>query len=242
MITRIAMWSGPRNISTAMMRAWENRPDTQVIDEPFYACYLNKTGTVHPMQDEILQSQSADWQTVIDQQLKAPLSNGCNIHFQKHMTQHMVVDVDSQWFSSVKHAFLIRDPDFVVKSYGKKREEVCAEDLGYEAQYRLFSQAQEHTVATPPPVIDSLDVLKDPEQTLVKLCDALGVEFDSHMLSWPAGPRDSDGVWAPHWYQNVERSTGFSKQITTAVELTSTEKKVADECRPFYQALAKYKL
>ena len=241
MITRIAMWSGPRNISTAMMRAWENRPDTQVIDEPFYACYLNKTGTVHPMQDEIMQSQSADWQTVIDKQLNAPLKYGCNIQFQKHMTQHMVVDVDSHWFSSVKHAFLIRDPDFVVKSYGKKRELVCAEDLGYEAQYRLFRQAQEYTEVMPP-VIDSLDVLKKPEQTLAKLCDALDVAFDTHMLTWPSGPRDSDGVWAPHWYQNVEKSTGFSKQITTAVDLSKDEKKLADECRPFYQALSKHKL
>lgn len=241
MITRIAMWSGPRNISTAMMRAWENRADTQVIDEPFYACYLSKTGIIHPMQNEIMQSQSSDWQTVIDKQLKAPLNNGCNIQFQKHMTQHMVVDVDSNWFSSVKHAFLIRNPDFVVKSYAKKREVICAEDLGYEAQYRLFRQAQSHSVSMPP-VIDSLDVIKNPEQTLVKLCDALGVEFDSRMLSWPAGPRDSDGVWAPHWYHNVENSTGFSKQITTAVELTSSEKKVANECRPFYEALAEHKL
>jgi hypothetical protein len=234
------MWSGPRNISTAMMRAWENRADTAVIDEPFYACYLQATGIVHPMQDEVLTSQSADWQTVIDTELKSTLSSGQTIQYQKHMTQHMVVDVEQDWFASLHHAFLIRHPADVVASYHKKRGAVTAADIGFTRQRELFEQVL--ALGTTPPVIESADVLKSPEKTLQKLCRALEVPFDSAMLSWPAGRRDSDGVWAPHWYQNVEKSTGFAPYQERQLKLTSTQQKVVDECLPDYELLAEYKL
>lgn len=239
-VIRIAMWSGPRNISTAMMRAWENRADTAVVDEPFYACFLNATGIIHPMQDEVMASQSADWQTVIDQELEKDLPPPQKIQYQKHMTQHMVTDVDQQWFGSLRHAFLIRHPAEVVASYHQKRGEVSAADIGFTRQRELFEQVM--ASSGPPPVIESNDVLRDPEGCLRKLCAALEVPFDTAMLSWPAGRRDSDGVWAPHWYQNVEKSTGFAPYRERRTQLTSAQQDVVEECLADYNQLAKYKL
>lgn len=238
---RIAMWSGPRNISTAMMRSWENRADTVVVDEPFYACYLRATGIVHPMQQAVLASQSADWQRVIDTQLQAPLASHATIQYQKHMTQHMVGDIDRAWFNSLSHAFLIRHPAEVVASYGVKRESVTADDIGFERQNTLYQMAQQAGFEKIP-VIDSKDVLRNPETTLIKLCDALGVAFDAAMLKWPAGPRDSDGVWAPHWYQSVQRSTKFAGYVEKEISLNSAQQKVVDECLPYYHAMYERRL
>ena len=235
------MWSGPRNISTAMMRAWENRPDTEVVDEPFYACFLTATGIVHPMQDEVLASQSSDWQTVVDRELKKPLAGSSTIQYQKHMTQHMVGPIDQDWFASLRHAFLIRHPADVVASYRQKRGTVTAEDVGFARQRELFEMAKKVTGKTPP-VIRSSSVLKAPESSLTALCAALGVPFDSSMLSWPSGRRDSDGVWAPHWYNKVEASTGFAPYQARTPELSDTELNVVEACLPDYQALAQFAL
>ncbi|NND82241.1 MAG: HAD family hydrolase [Gammaproteobacteria bacterium] len=234
------MWSGPRNISTAMMRAWENRPDTVVVDEPFYACYLATTGIVHPMQREIMASQSTDWQKV-QQQLQADLPSGHTIHYQKHMTHHMVVDVDPQWFGSLKHAFLIRHPAEVVASYAAKRETVTSDDIGYRQQKKLYDLAT-RSVQSELPVIDARDVLMDPQHSLQQLCDCLGVPFHKNMLSWPAGPRDSDGAWAPHWYGNVEKSTGFGPYQEKEQQLNAAQQRVVDECMPFYEQLYQRRL
>ena len=234
---RIAMWSGPRNISTAMMRAWENRSDTQVVDEPFYACFLTATGIVHPMQDEVLASQSSDWQTVINTELLKPLSGGATVQYQKHMTQHMVAPIDPEWFASVRHAFLIRHPADVVASYAEKRGTVCADDIGFARQRELFEMAKRVT-GKAPPVIDSTSVLKDPRSSLSALCSALDVEFDTAMLSWPAGRRDSDGAWAPHWYNKVEASTGFAPYKPKEHELSAAQQRVVEECLPDYNAMA----
>lgn len=239
-VTRVAMWSGPRNISTAMMRAWENRADTEVVDEPFYACYLSKTGIVHPMQEEVLASQSQDWHIVIDEVLRAPLEQAHTIQYQKHMTQHMVVDVDNAWFASLKHAFLIRHPAEVVASYSQKRGEVTAEAVGFKRQRELFEQVC--TLGSTPPVIESRDVLKNPSAKLSALCEKLGIEFDQAMLSWPKGKRESDGVWAPHWYQNVENSTSFAPYQEKTIQLSTTQQRVVDECLDDYLALSQYKL
>ena len=234
---RIAMWSGPRNISTAMMRSWENRADTQVVDEPFYACYLTETGIVHPMQQEILGSQSSNWQQVIKQSLSSPLESQQTIQYQKHMTHHMVVDIDRTWFASLRNAFLIRHPERVVASYSQKRGSFSAEELGFKKQYEIFSMALE-TLESPPVVIDSVEILKQPEKALNKLCLALDVPFDKNMLSWPAGKRDSDGVWAAHWYQNVEASTGFAPFSDKAITLNAEAKRVVKECLPYYEKMA----
>ena len=235
-ITRIAMWSGPRNISTAMMRSWENRADTAVVDEPFYACYLTASGVQHPMQDEVLASQSSDWQEVIAQQLSAPLAKGANIQYQKHMTQHMVTDIDQIWFASLRHAFLIRHPAQVVASYGLKRGSVNAADVGFEQQFMLYQMACD-LGEKEPPIIDSVDVLKNPEQCLSALCTGLDVPFSDAMLAWPAGTRDSDGVWASHWYNSVEQSTGFAPYVEHKVNLSSEEQEVVAQCMPFYQKM-----
>ena len=239
-VIRIAMWSGPRNISTAMMRAWENRADCDVVDEPFYACYLSKTGIVHPMQDEVLASQEQEWQAVIDGELSKPLKQGVTLQYQKHMTQHMVEDVDSNWFATLRHAFLIRHPAEVVFSYAKKRDSVTAEDIGFKRQRELFDQVC--ALGATPPVIESNDVLRDPENMLSKLCQALQVDFDQSMLAWPRGQRDSDGVWAAHWYQNVEKSTGFAPYTPRDIELSPEQQRVVDQCLDDYQALAQHKL
>lgn len=237
-VIRIAMWSGPRNISTAMMRAWENRSDCAVVDEPFYACYLTATGIEHPMQAEVLASQASDWQTVIDEQLTTPLASQQAIQYQKHMTQHMVVDVEQDWFATLRHAFLIRHPAEVVASYAKKRGQVSATDIGFARQRELFEQAC--ALGTTPPVVDSNSVLKNPAGVLRRLCTALDVPFDTAMLSWPAGRRDSDGAWAPHWYQNVEKSTGFAPYRERETKLDQAQQVVVNECLDDYEALAKY--
>lgn len=239
-IIRIAMWSGPRNISTAMMRSWENRADTEVVDEPFYACYLRQTGIIHPMQETVLASQAQDWQAVIDGELTKPLSSAHTIQYQKHMTHHMVAEIDDGWFQSVRHAFLIRHPADVVASYRQKRSTVTPDDIGFARQRQLFERVCE-TGATPP-VIESADVLRNPAKILSQLCTALNVPFDEAMLAWPAGRRESDGAWAPHWYQNVEQSTGFAEWQPKQYTLTPAQQRVVDACLPDYLALAKYKL
>ena len=237
---RIAMWSGPRNISTAMMRAWENRADTAVVDEPFYACYLSNTGIRHPMHDEVLASQSTDWNTVIRQELQKDLQDGQTIQYQKHMTHHMVADISQDWFDSVQHAFLIRHPAEVLMSYIEKRESVTAADLGFARQKELYEAATKPDRA--PPVIDARDVLQNPKATLNALCDSLNIDFDPDMLSWPAGIRDSDGVWAPHWYHNVARSTGFAPYQQRQIQLNQEEQAIVDECLPHYNYLSERRI
>ena len=239
-IIRIAMWSGPRNISTAMMRAWENRADTAVVDEPFYACYLSHSGIVHPMQQQVLASQSHDWQQVIDQVLKAPLQGQQTIQYQKHMTQHMLTEVDAAWFSSLRHAFLIRHPAEVVASYGRKRGSVTADDVGFARQTELYQLAL--SSGANPAIVDGADVLRAPAAMLRKLCQHLQVPFDDNMLSWPAGTRDSDGVWAAHWYNKVEQSTGFAAYSPKQLKLNQQQQDVVDQCLPYYQAMFEKRL
>lgn len=240
-VTRIAMWSGPRNISTAMMRAWENRPDANVVDEPFYACYLTATGIQHPMQEEVLASQSSDWQEVIQQQLDCPLPKGITVQYQKHMTQHMVADIDQSWFRTLRHAFLIRHPAEVVASYTEKRGSVSAEDIGFAQQQRLYQLAGK-LCGSDLPIIDAKDVLTDPGRILNKLCERLGVPFYQQMLHWPAGIRDSDGVWAAHWYNQVEKSTGFGQYRKRNISLDRRQQQVVDECMPFYEHMHEHRI
>lgn len=238
---RIAMWSGPRNISTAMMRAWENRDDCRVVDEPFYACYLEATGLDHPMRAEVLASQPRSWEAVIEG-LTAPLPEGVSLQYQKHMTHHMLAPLDSAWLATVRHAFLIRDPHEVVASYAQKRGEVTAEDLGLEKQVEIYRRVVDAT-GVEPPVIEGIDVLRQPETALRRLCQALDVPFSEKMLAWPPGPRDSDGVWAPHWYNAVARSTGFSAPAEgPAAALPAELRAVADACVPHYEVLRARKL
>lgn len=238
---RIAMWSGPRNISTAMMRSFENRPDTAVIDEPFYAAYLAQTGLDHPMRGEVLASQPNDWRDVIPP-LLGPVPGGRSVFYQKHMTHHMLEAVDLEWVSACRNAFLIRDPTEVLASYSVKRGDVTLADIGIERQRELFERECDR-LGAPPPVIEGRDVLADPRGALNRLCAALGIPFDDAMLAWPAGPRDTDGVWAPAWYDAVERSTGFDPRPKAPVPEPALHlRRIADAALPHYERLAAFKL
>jgi hypothetical protein len=241
---RIAMWSGPRNISTAMMRSFGARADTVVVDEPFYAAYLARTGLEHPMRDEVLASQPHDWREVVAR-LFSPLPHGCSIQYQKHMTHHMLPELGRSWLQQCQNAFLIRSPAHVLASYVQKRADVSLHDIGLPQQLEIFEQVSA-ALGRPAPVVDSDDILANPEQVLSQLCAALGLRFDPAMLRWPAGRRDSDGVWAPAWYDAVERSTGFAPppaaaERPTAV-LSDALRALADRAQPFYEALARYRL
>lgn len=230
---RIAMWSGPRNISTAMMRAFDARGDCAVVDEPFYAYYLATSGVVHPMNDEILASQPRSAAGVIEQ-LFQPLAAGHTLQYQKQMAHHMVGDYDDAWFSQVRHAFLVRDPAAMIASYAQKRGSVSAEDLGLARQVSLYQRVQE-LKGQAPPVIDSRDVLENPAEMLRLLCDTLGVDSSLPMCNWRQGRRDTDGIWASHWYNAVEASSGFAPYKETTPVLDSVQKTVLAECEADYQ-------
>ena len=208
MTIRIAMWSGPRNISTAMMRAFEARGDCDVSDEPLYAHYLDKTRILHPGFEEIVESQSTDWRTVVET-LRGASPTGKAIWYQKHMTHHLLPSIDRWWMDDVRHCFLIRHPAEVLASYARTRDSITLEDLGFEAQAEIYGYVKE-TLGQRAPVVDSQDILKDPAGTLEKLCLALDIPFTDKMLAWPAGTRPTDGVWAKYWYHSVTESTSFS--------------------------------
>ena len=242
MSVRIAMWSGPRNISTAMMRSFENRSDTVVVDEPFYAAFLAETGADHPMRDEVLASQPTRWRDVANA-LSGPTPTGAAVWYQKHMTHHMLPDFGLDWANGCRNAFLIRAPEAVLASYTLKRENVTLADIGVERQRELFERECDR-IGAAPPVIDSADVLADPRAILGKLCAAIGIEFSDRMLSWPAGKRDSDGVWAPAWYDTVERSTEFAPPRAPAEikNVGDNLRRIADAARPHYERLAAFRL
>jgi len=238
---RIAMWSGPRNISTAMMRSFENRPDAAVVDEPFYAAYLAETGLEHPMRDEVLASQPTDWRMVADSMAgEAPA--GVHVFYQKHMTHHMLPGFGLDWTKACRNAFLIREPERVLASYVKKRDRPTLADIGVERQAELFDREADR-LGRAPPVVEGIDVLRDPRGALGRLCDALDIPFSEAMLAWPAGPRGSDGVWAPAWYDAVERSTGFEAPREDGVPVLDDElRRIADAARPYYERLAVHAL
>jgi hypothetical protein len=237
---RIAMWSGPRNISTAMMRAWGNRDDTVVIDEPFYAYYLKVTGIDHPSADEVIATGETDWRKVVAH-LTGPIANGKRIFFQKHMTHHLLPGMDREWLEAVTNCFLIRDPREVINSYIKKREDPAVEDLGFVQQAEIFDFVRKRTTAIPP-VVDARDVLQNPERTLRLVCKAVGVEFSKSMLSWPSGLRDTDGIWARHWYGEVAKSTSFQPYDPTPREVPARLHEIYQQCCECYQRLYAYRL
>ena len=238
--TRIAMWSGPRNISTAMMRSFENRGDTAVWDEPFYAAYLNTTGREHPLRYQVIAAGETDWRLVVDAVI-GPIPDKKQIFYQKHMTHHMIPGVDRSWLAQVTNCFLIRRPENVLASYTAKHADVTLTDIGFVQQAELFKQVSD-ALGAPPPVIDAADVLIDPKGTLTRLCAALGITFRENMLSWPAGLRNSDGVWAAHWYGAVEKSTAFAPPNPDIRDLPPELTSIADAARPHYEELSAHRL
>lgn len=235
MTIRIAMWSGPRNISTAMMRSFDARGDCAVSDEPLYAHYLAHTKLCHPMKDEVMVSQSTDWQSVThDLQGQAP--QGQAHWYQKHMTHHLLPHIERKWMESVRHCFLIRNPKEVLTSYAKSRSEVTLDDLGFEAQAEIFEWVTRELGQTPI-VVDTGDILKDPAGMLQKLCDALDISYSEKMLSWEPGLRKSDGVWASHWYKNVMESTGFAPYRERTPDYPEHLSAIAAAAQPCYDLL-----
>ncbi len=233
------MWSGPRNISTAMMRAFGNRPDTAVIDEPFYAAYLTLSGIAHPLREDTLARHESDWRKVADV-LTGPVPEGRAIFYQKHMTHHMLPEIGRDWMALCSNAFLIRAPEAVLASYRARRAEFLPADIGFAMQRELFEREGDR-LGRAPPVIDAEDVLRDPGGTLRALCDSLGIWFSDCMLHWPHGRRATDGAWAPAWYDAVERSTGFAEPRSYP-PLDARLAAIADQVRPHYELLAQYKL
>jgi hypothetical protein len=233
-VVRVAMWSGPRNISTAMMRAFENRPDTVVVDEPLYAAYLHRTGLDHPAREAVIASQPTDVARAIAS-LSEPLPAACRVHYAKHMAHHVPADMDLGWTLRFRNALLIRDPVEVVASYVRARESCEPDDIGIRQQARLVDLWDEHGLEVP--ILDASDFLRAPEAHLRWLCDWLGIAFTDRMLSWPPGPRESDGVWAPHWYDAVWSSTGFAPWRPRETTLSDHDAAVAEACRPVYAAL-----
>ena len=238
---RIAMWSGPRNISTAMMRSWGNRADAAVIDEPFYAYYLRATGKRHPGADEVMAGGETDWRNVVDQ-VTGSVPNGKKILFQKQMTHHLLPEVDRQWLNAVTNCFLIRDPAEVITSYIKKNDvDLALEDLGFVQQAEIFDWVSQNTKQEAP-VIDARDIQQNPRRMLEMLCDATGVDFDQAMLSWPPGLRETDGVWATHWYSEVARSTSFQPYRPKNEPVPERMREIHERCRECYEKLYEYRL
>ncbi|MGH3505544.1 MAG: hypothetical protein ACRDQA_32325, partial [Nocardioidaceae bacterium] len=233
-VVRLAMWSGPRNISTAMMRSWENRPDSAVVDEPLYAHYLDVTGIDHPGRDEVVASGETDWRKAVES-LLGPVPSGVDVLYQKHITTHLTDDVGTGWVTGLSNVLLIRDPREVVASYIKQRPDVTVDDIGLRQQVRLYDELA--AAGVPPLVIESADFLRNPESHLRGLCEHLGLDFTASMLSWPPGARDSDGVWGRYWYDAVWASTGFADYRPRQVRLEGRAAEVAATSLPLYERL-----
>lgn len=237
---RVAMWSGPRNISTAMMRAWENRDDCVVWDEPLYGYYLDATGIQHPGAAEIIAAQGTDAKAIIAR-CCGEIPRGKSIFYQKHMTLHLLPELDRSWLKSLTNCFLIREPEAVIASYAAVRSDATLDDIGFVQQAELFAQVRGMT-GDIPLVIDSREFLLNPENMLRAICARLGVEFAPQMLSWPSGARDSDGVWEKHWYESVRKSTGFAPYRERSYELCAKDREIASQARPYYEDLYQHRI
>jgi Sulfotransferase domain len=237
---RIAMWSGPRNISTAMMRAWGNRPDTFVCDEPLYAHYLLATRIAHPGADEVIEHHESDWRKVAAW-LTSPVPEGKAIFYQKHMAHHLLPNIDRGWLEHLTHCFLIREPGAMLTSLLHFLPQPTLADTGLPQQVEIFEWVRRTTGRTPP-VIDARDVLRDPRRLLGLLCERLGVPFLESMLNWPPGRRQTDGIWAKHWYAAVEKSTGFQPYVAKDEPVPAELAELHKQCIALYEQLYEHRL
>jgi hypothetical protein len=241
----LAMWSGPRNISTAMMRCWSNRTDCAVVDEPLYAHYLAATGKPHPGAEEVIAAGPTDWRKVVADLTLNPRPPAGNenaaIYYQKQMTHHLLPEMDRAWLGKLTNCFLIRSPQEVLASYAKVIETPTLEDTGFPQQAEIFDWVRQHTGQIPP-VLDAADVLKNPRHILGLLCESLSIDFQESMLSWPPGPRATDGVWAKHWYAEVEKSTGFRPYQPKSIDLPPHLADLNAKCQTYYDHLCCHRL
>ena len=237
---RISMWSGPRNISTALMRSFENRSDTTVIDEPFYSCFLKNTGIKHPLYREVIEKYDSSWSNIANI-LTGPIPNNKNIWYQKLMTHHWTDNQSLDWTINTKNCFLIRNPKDVILSYLKIHKDVTPELTGLPQQIHIFNYIKEKTNKIPI-VINSEDILKNPKLMLQKLCNLLDIPFLEPMLSWPTGKRDSDGIWGEYWYKNVVKTSSFSKPSRKNEKLPGQFSSLLDECNTYYKQIKKYEI
>ncbi|MEP3347077.1 MAG: HAD family hydrolase [Litoreibacter sp.] len=228
---KIAMWSGPRNLSTAMMYSFGNRPDMEAMDEPFYAPYLKASGINHPMGAEIMAAHETD-PVKVAATCDAPPEQH---RYMKHMPHHMLDGVPLDWAADCVNIHLIRHPARVIASYAAKRENPTLEDIGYSQQTALFERIGGY-------VIDSHDIRENPQAALRTLCEVIGLRFCDAMLSWTAGPKEFDGVWAAHWYGAVHRSTGFAGAEGPLPELSAEAAELCEKALPHYEALKTRKL
>ena len=229
---RIAMWSGPRNLSTAMMYSFAQRADCTVVDEPFYAAYLAATGIDHPLRDAVLKTQSNDPHQVVAALAQSPETP---IRYEKHMCHHMQPDWPMDWLGDVTNVFLIRHPARVIASYAAKRERPTLDYIGFKQQFEVFERVK--ALGKTPVLIDSADVRRDPEAALTRLCAGIGIGFDRAMLRWAKGPNPADGVWAAHWYGAVHRSTGFAGAEGPLPDVAPENAAVFAAAMPYYEAL-----
>jgi Sulfotransferase domain len=236
--TNIAMWSGPRNISTAMMYSFGNRPDCIAWDEPFYGFSLKHRGNDHPMRDEIIAANECNWDKLVAT-CTAPAAKA--VFYQKHMTHHMERGFDRSFTLKLANAFLIRSPEHVLASYTQKWSEASLQAIGFVEQAEIFDMVANH-LGHAPPVVEADQVLASPRATLIKLCAALNIPFDEAMLKWPKGPKSFDGVWAPHWYNAVWQSEEFAKPAPKTIMLPPELEKIADQARPYYERLKAHTL
>ncbi len=238
---RLAMWSGPRNISTAMMRSWGSRADTVVCDEPLYAHYLTKIdATRHPGHRETLAAHETDWRKVVAW-LTGPAPSGARVWYQKHMAHHQLPDVGVDWIDELTNCFLIRQPREMLASLVEFLPDPTLADTGLPQQVALFRHLWEQA-GGPAPVIDGRDVVENPRRVLGLLCDSVGVPFDEAMLRWDPGPRDTDGAWGPFWYAKVYETTTFGADRPTATDLPEQLEPLARECELLYRELAAFRL
>ena len=236
---RIAAWSGPRNLSTAMMYAFAARGDCAVWDEPFYAPYLAATGRDHPMRAEILAAHETDPDRVA-RACGGPAPGGKPLFYQKHMSHHLLPGQDLNWFAAARHMLLIRHPARVLASYDRKLENPRLEDIGLTQQLDIVAELERR--GDPVVVLDSTDLRAAPEPMLRALCAALAIPFDPNMTGWPAGGHAADGVWARHWYDAVHRSTGFDGAEGPLPTLSARLLPILEAALPLYRSLAERRL
>lgn len=229
---RINLWSGPRNVSTALMYSFAQRDDTAVIDEPLYAYYLLVTNANHPGKEEIIKSMESDAAVVINKIILGEQRKP--VLFFKQMVHHLV-NIDESFINKTENIFLIRNPEEILSSYSKIISNPTMSDVGIKKQFELFEKLEASGKVSC--VIDAKELLLDPPKVLAEVCSKLKLPFTTKMLSWNAGARAEDGIWAKHWYGAVHKSTGFQKYQQKKIELPSSLKPLADECKVYYEYL-----